>query len=914
MRGNKPFFLLYFVFGVLIVLLIHGQSIADDPNDPGNADTLYFSCGSDSSSDCDTLYIPCNGTHDVKIKINFWNDDSITAITVPLIDSCYGPTSYAYMDTGKNTEDSAFAGSRVENWEVLVVNIDDDNHQVSYSAVKMMVAPAAPGNGLFATMVYTVKDTGRICLDTLFFPPANILAFVDTGVAPLAYTPIFRAETFIVAARTANDFPTLTMPSNVDTALTMLQTLCIKGIGANDPNSGDTIILEKIEGLGTFNPDTAFSPPTITNDSVCFDPLSVADTTYWFVFRVEDQCPAEVYDSFSVRVQLGNPPDLTIPDDVDTFLCQAQNLCIYGISATDVDANDTLILEKIEGPGTFVPDTGVSPLSDSVCFTPESWDSTYRFIFKVTDKTQFFDQDTFYVSVDVEEPPTLTLPSDVDTCLPPDQNLCVKYITATDPDTADTIVLEMVSGPGTFVPDTGLSSLSDSLCFDVGSSDSTYELVFKVTDSCDSTRQDTFYVTVNVNQPPVLLLPADLDTFLCDPQEICIDSIIAYDPDSADTFIVQMIEGSGVFDPDTGVAPDSIDTTHCFTPAGKDSTYRFVFKVTDPCGEEDVDTFNVAVDVNEPPLIFAPDTLWVINNSTKKDTFTAADPDSNTILDSAGVTVDPDCGIYSVTRISGSGGASGEWEVSFNDTGCVDSVFAMIVDLRDTVASCTTAKVGYDTVTVIIRSETHFNNPPIVFVPGDTSGYPNDTLDLIFTAADPDSDIILDTSVVFVKPAPCGSTATVRLTPSGQPSGEWRVTFYTEGCLEGTYWIDLNLKDFLGAWGWDSARVTLQTTDVPETSSTVLTSFHLEQNYPNPFNQKTSLSFQIPHKCEVSLKIYNLTGQLVKTLVDDRMDKGEYTFFWDGTTSQGQEVASGIYFYKLKASDFVSVRKMILLK
>jgi hypothetical protein len=237
----------------------------------------------------------------------------------------------------------------------------------------------------------------------------------------------------------------------------------------------------------------------------------------------------------------------------------------------------------------------------------------------------------------------------------------------------------------------------------------------------------------------------------------------------------------------------------------------------------------------------------------------------------------------------------------------------MIIDLRDTVAACS-SKVKYDSTIVIIRSQTHYNNPPIVSTPEDTTGDPGDILDLIFTAADPDNDVILDTSKVFVTPVDCGSTSVERLTPSGEASGEWRVTFFTEGCVDGQYWVDLNLQDVLGAWGWDSTLVTLTTTDVPETPSTGITGFVLAQNYPNPFNLKTSMSFEIPYGCRVSLKIYNLVGRLVNTLVDGKMQKGQHTIFWDGTSSAGDPVASGIYFYKLAASDFVSVKKMILLK
>jgi hypothetical protein len=899
MRLNRNLLLLSFL--ILFIAFSFQEGMAEDK--------VYFSCGSDSSNNGDTLYIPCNGTHDVRIRINFANDSALAAVTVPLVDHCYDPEGYAYLDATKNAPDSSYNGSRVEDWGALSTNIKDST--VLYGTAAILADPVSSGDGLFATMIYTVKDTGRICLDSLFFPPANVLEFVSDNAND--WTPEFYADTFIIAARTANSFPNLTLHSNVDTVLTSPQTICIDSISATDPDAGDTIILEKIEGPGTFDPDTAFSPPTISNESVCFDPVDVSDTTYWFKFRVKDQCPAEVYDSFSVRVQIGQPPQLSVPDDVDTFLCVSQNLCIYNIIGTDTDAEDTLILEKIEGAGTFIPDTGLSPLSDSICFIPAGFDSTYRFIFRVTDPTLFFDEDTFLVSVDIDEPPSLTVPADNDTCLPPGSNLCVKYIEATDEDTDDTLILEMVSGPGTFTPDTGLSPITDSVCFDPASNDSTYKFVFKVTDSCDSSRTDSFYVTVNVNRPPVITLPADIDTFLCDPQEICFDSLMAFDPDSGDTFVVQMIEGAGTFEPDTGVSPDTVVTNHCFTPADEDYTYRFIFEVKDSCGETDRDTFNLSMDINEPPQISAPETLWVIENSSRTDTFTAADPDSNSIQDSAGVSLDPDCGVYSVTRISNPEGASGQWEISYDDTGCVDSVFTMIVDLRDTSASCA-SKTRYDTVIVIIRSQTSYNNSPIITVPGDAEASLVDTLELIFTAADPDSDEILDTSIVFVKPVDCGSTYTERLTPSGASSGEWKVTFYTEGCSEGVYWIDLNLRDFLGAWGWDSTKVTLKVVDVPETPSTVISGFNLDQNYPNPFNARTGITFDVPYACQVTLKIYNLTGQLVETLVDREMYEGTHTVFWDGSNIQGQSVASGIYFYKLSASDFVSVKKMIFLK
>jgi len=90
--------------------------------------------------------------------------------------------------------------------------------------------------------------------------------------------------------------------------------------------------------------------------------------------------------------------------------------------------------------------------------------------------------------------------------------------------------------------------------------------------------------------------------------------------------------------------------------------------------------------------------------------------------------------------------------------------------------------------------------------------------------------------------------------------------------------------------------------------------FTLSQNYPNPFNPITSIEYTVPKPSEVSLRIYNVLGQEVKTLVNQRQKAGAYRATWNGEDSYGQKVTSGIYFYQLKAEDVTLVRKMILLK
>ncbi len=97
-------------------------------------------------------------------------------------------------------------------------------------------------------------------------------------------------------------------------------------------------------------------------------------------------------------------------------------------------------------------------------------------------------------------------------------------------------------------------------------------------------------------------------------------------------------------------------------------------------------------------------------------------------------------------------------------------------------------------------------------------------------------------------------------------------------------------------------------------SKAVPLEFALEQNYPNPFNPTTAVRYTVPQMAHVSLRVYNILGQEVKTLVDDIQEAGVRTVQWNSTNNSGKLVGSGVYFYQLKAGEMTSTRKMVLLK
>ena len=91
------------------------------------------------------------------------------------------------------------------------------------------------------------------------------------------------------------------------------------------------------------------------------------------------------------------------------------------------------------------------------------------------------------------------------------------------------------------------------------------------------------------------------------------------------------------------------------------------------------------------------------------------------------------------------------------------------------------------------------------------------------------------------------------------------------------------------------------------------------QNFPNPFNPETWIPYQLAENADVSINIYNVSGKVIKTLHLGQKEAGFYmtrskSAYWDGRNKSGERVASGVYFYQLKAGEFSAVRKMVIMK
>ena len=129
----------------------------------------------------------------------------------------------------------------------------------------------------------------------------------------------------------------------------------------------------------------------------------------------------------------------------------------------------------------------------------------------------------------------------------------------------------------------------------------------------------------------------------------------------------------------------------------------------------------------------------------------------------------------------------------------------------------------------------------------------------------------------------------------------------TPGFTQNIVLIDnyLYVSDFWSLLIFQSSLIS----DVNEKEISILTDFKLEQNYPNPFNPATEITYTIPQPAHVTLKIYNIKGEEVATLVDSKRQEGEYTVRWDASG-----FSSGVYLYRLEAGPYTETRRMVLLR
>jgi len=221
----------------------------------------------------------------------------------------------------------------------------------------------------------------------------------------------------------------------------------------------------------------------------------------------------------------------------------------------------------------------------------------------------------------------------------------------------------------------------------------------------------------------------------------------------------------------------------------------------------------------------------------------------------------------------------------------------------------------------------------------DLNSADNDKIGLVFRYQDPQNFYLFtwqeQGSLRFIKRFVDGTETDLAVDSVAYTQNTWyHVEIVTEDSLFQCY-VDSNLvfevtdttfttgKAGLYCHGntgsyWDNFSVVqtnyTPTGIIPPEMENVVSTFRLEQNYPNPFNPTTHIRFALPQENRVVLNIYNILGQQIKSYQLGRLSQGEYEYTWNGTNSEGNPVASGVYLYELNAGEFHQTKKMFLLR
>ncbi len=268
-------------------------------------------------------------------------------------------------------------------------------------------------------------------------------------------------------------------------------------------------------------------------------------------------------------VTINSPPVAVDPPAVDTFMCAPLQIC-YQFAASDIDGG-TLTYSRLSGDGTVSAD-------GLWCFIGSDGSHTVEVV--VTDSCGAADTTSLTYNVAINSAPVVDMGNDTTKFICGSGLVC-QYYSVTDADN-NLVSVELIWGDAT------LDTAQSKFCFDPPVS-GLYEFVLKATDACGVETYDTLFVTIDINDAPIVDAGSDLTLFDCTLQEICWSASVS-DPDG-NLVSADILEGPGTFD----------GSSICFTPTGSGS-YVFILGATDYCGAQTVDTVTVEYTLNSPPV------------------------------------------------------------------------------------------------------------------------------------------------------------------------------------------------------------------------------------------------------------------------------------------------------------------------
>jgi hypothetical protein len=489
--------------------------------------------------------------------------------------ACFTPVSGANILKLIATDACGLADTSIT---VVTVNLNSRPDAVSPANQSLFVCnlsqiciPGFTASDPDGNLISTVVVGGTLHGDTACFTPIsgpNTLRLIATDACGKADT-----STTVVTV-SVNQPPVAVSPSNHARFACDTSPICIPGFSATDPDGNLTTRI--LQG-GTLSGDTA-----------CFNPVEGNNT---LTLIATDACGAADTSLTVVTVSINDAPVASSPANQNMFVCNLDQICLPGFTATDADGN--LVSRVLQG--------GVLH-GDTACFTPVMGSNTFTFI--ATDACGAADTSITIVDVAQNQAPMADAPANQMMFVCNLTQICLPGFTSSDPD--GNIATRVLQG-GTLNGDTA--------CFTPVAGPNTLRLI--VTDVCGLADTATSVVTIAVNVPPVAVTPADQNMFVCDLSQVCLPGFSASDPDG--NLATRVLLG-GTLNGDTA----------CFVPVIGTNTLTLI--ATDACGAADTSATVVTISVNNAPVALAHvDTSYFLCSLTQicLPGFSASDVDNN---------------------------------------------------------------------------------------------------------------------------------------------------------------------------------------------------------------------------------------------------------------------------------------------
>ncbi len=690
-------------------------------------------------------------------------------------------------------------------------------------------------------------------------------------------------------------------------------------VSGTDPDAGDeiTLAVANLPAGATMTPGLPLPGPNTGVSSVFnWTPTTGQGGTYQLVYTVTDTSNAS--DTCTVQITVNSTP-VVQANPAGPFVVQVNQPLTFDVLASDPDLTDMITLSVIDLPAgaTMNPPlplpglgSGISSVFD---WTPAANQAgNYLVTYSVTDGSAS-SQTTVSITVEANDPPLCQItPAGPFTVLVGE--LLTFNVSASDPNPLDTITLSVsglpsgaVMNPALPLPGPASGISSDFSWTPAPGQEGSYQVLYTVVDN--GGLQDTCSAQITVlpaavNHPPVCQV-APPGPFTIEVGELLAFTVLGSDPDSMDaiTLSVSSLPSGAVMNPALPLpGPASgISSDFSWTPApGQEGSYQVLYTVEDNGGLQDTCSAQITVlpaAVNHPPVcqVSLAGPVIIEEGDPLSFTVSASDPDSvDTITLSvnalpAGATMTPPLpfsgpagGIASVFDWTPASGQSGNYTISY-----------MVLDDQGASSTCN--------VEITVNAPVVDTISPSCAVTGGSAGPPA-TLEI--TIQDDESGLAQINVLI-------ANNASINIPPFTVGTNDPVVVVATK--------LDQSQTSMVLLQAFDVAGNSIICDPVYQRISTMIPEgYALKQNFPNPFNPETRIDFDVPSgnggAVNVSIKVYDITGREVKSLLERNMQPGQYSVEWDATNNSGATVAGGIYLYRMVAGDFVATRKMILLK